>query len=221
MKLQNEFDVRASLENTWTLLLDLERVAACLPGASIEQSSDGNYTGQIRVKLGPMIVSYTGTLELTDANSDTHTATIEVTAKELKGQGTAAARVHSRLTSPNDDLTRVRVETDLTVTGRPAQLGRGIMQEVAASMLKDFARNLDRELAGDRHKGTGSAEDTSSAGVTHRPPELRGEQPDALDIGRALAAPAARRARVAVLVVLVIAWLAARRRLRAQGRRAE
>ena len=144
MKLSNEFTVAAPLARTWETLLDVERVAGCLPGASIEPvGEDGMYRGSMRVKVGPVTMAYSGTVRLADVDADQHVASFDARAKETKGAGTAAAVIRNRL-EPAGDGTHVVVETDLNVTGRAAQLGRGLMEDVASKMLADFAGRLEQ-----------------------------------------------------------------------------
>lgn len=148
MKLSNDFTVAAPLERTWATLLDIERVAGCLPGASIEPvGEDGIYRGSMRIKVGPVNMSYSGTVRLADVDADQHVASFDARAKETKGSGTAAAVIRNRL-EPAGDGTHVIVETDLNVTGRPAQFGRGLMEDVAAKMLGDFAGRLEQLVLG-------------------------------------------------------------------------
>jgi uncharacterized protein len=144
MKLSNEFTVAAPLARTWETLLDVERVAGCLPGASIEPvGQDGMYRGSMRVKVGPVTMAYSGTVRLADVDADQHVASFDARAKETKGSGTAAAVIRNRL-EPAGDGTHVVVETDLNVTGRAAQFGRGLMEDVASKMLADFAGRLEQ-----------------------------------------------------------------------------
>src|SRR4051812_46992521 len=129
LKLENEFVVDAPVGPTWKTLLDLERVAGCLPGATIEPvGADGTYKGSMRVKLGPMSMNYAGTAKLESVDESEHTAVFAVHGKETRGQGSATATIRNRLV-PEGNTTRVVVETELSVTGRPAQFGRGIMQD--------------------------------------------------------------------------------------------
>jgi carbon monoxide dehydrogenase subunit G len=147
LTLENEFVVAAPVEPTWRLLLDLERVAGCLPGASVEPAeAEGTLLGKMRVKLGPVTMDYRGTAWLEEVDQEAHTAVVAVEGKETRGQGSASAKIRNSL-SDEDGATRVRVETQLSVTGRPAQFGRGIMQDVAAKMLGDFATCLSKRLA--------------------------------------------------------------------------
>jgi uncharacterized protein len=147
LKLENEFVVDAPVEPTWQTLLDLERVAGCLPGATIEPpDAEGAYRGSMRVKVGPVSMNYAGTARLESVDESDHTAVFAVQGRETRGQGSATATIRNRLV-PEGSSTRVVVETELSVTGRPAQFGRGIMQDVASSMLTDFSRRLSALMA--------------------------------------------------------------------------
>ncbi|MEZ5121368.1 MAG: SRPBCC family protein [Solirubrobacterales bacterium] len=146
MRLHNAFTVAAPLTRTWETLLDVERVAGCLPGASVEPvGQDGLYRGGMRMTVGPVTTAYRGTVRLLDVDADAHVASFDARAKEAQGTGTAAAVIRNRL-EPAGDGTRVVVETELDVTGRPAQLGRGLMEDVAAKMLTDFAGRLEEAI---------------------------------------------------------------------------
>jgi carbon monoxide dehydrogenase subunit G len=146
MQLTNEFEVAVPIEEVWPALLDIERVARFLPGAVIEPSDEeGVYSGSMKVKLGPMAVNYRGTARLGEVDEESHSAAIEVEAREARGQGRAAATIVNRLVDL-DGRTRVVAETDLRITGRQAQFGRGIMQDVAGAMLADFARRFEASL---------------------------------------------------------------------------
>jgi carbon monoxide dehydrogenase subunit G len=217
MKLENEFSVDAPLEQTWATLLDIERVARCLPGARLESNgSDGVYRGEMQLKLGPMTLAYKGTARLAEVEEDEHSATIEARAKEARGAGTAMARIRNQLTPGTGGSTHVRVETDLNITGRPAQFGRGIMEDVASRMLADFAQQLEREIL----SGQPTAAGGPPAGEPEPRPDREASPPPAdapLDVGAALAGPIARRAGVAVAAVMLLGLLAAVMRRRRRG----
>ena len=150
MKLEQTFDVNAPLEQVWTALNDLERVAPCLPGATITgHDEDGTYRGTFQVKLGPMTAAYNGTIRIEDADDATHTATLKAKGTDKRGQGGASATIVNRL-SEHEGATRVLAETDFTITGRLASFGRGgIMKDVSDRLLRDFATCLQSRLAGD------------------------------------------------------------------------
>jgi carbon monoxide dehydrogenase subunit G len=171
MKLTNEFVVAAPLERTWSALLDVPRVAGALPGAAIDpEPREGAWQGTMKVKLGAVTAEYAGTARLDDVDEDDRVASFHVQARERRGQGTAAATITSRLAA-EDGATRVRVETDLHVTGRQAQLGSGLMQEVAANVLDRFAAGLEQELSGRRDAAV-AREDVLDVGAAVRGPLL-------------------------------------------------
>ena len=168
LKLENEFVVAAPIEPTWKTLLDLERVAGCLPGATIEPADEpGRYTGSMRVRLGPVSMNYNGTAQVESIDESTHTAVFAVQGKETRGQGSASATIRNHLVEENGS-TRVLVETELSVTGRPAQFGRGIMQDVAASMLGDFSKRLSEMMASADPGDPAAAVTASTNGDTGR-----------------------------------------------------
>jgi len=148
MKLTNEFEVAVPIERTWETLLDVPRVARALPGATIEPEGEGGaWRGTMKVRLGPVTTEYAGTARIQDADEDDRVASYRVEGRELRGQGSAAATITTRLAGA-DGATRVVVETDMQVTGRQAQLGRGLMEQVAGAILDDFAARLEQELRG-------------------------------------------------------------------------
>jgi carbon monoxide dehydrogenase subunit G len=149
MKLRNEVVVAAPLEETWRILLDVARVASALPGASIEADAvEGVYRGTMRVKLGPVTAEYTGAATLEDADEDERVATFRVQGREARGHGTATAKITNRLVPEEAGGTRVIVETELDITGKAAQFGRGILEDVSSRLLDQFASRLEAEVLG-------------------------------------------------------------------------
>ena len=215
MKLENSFTVAAPIDETWETLLDIERVAKCLPGAQIEPGDeDGVYRGAMKVKLGPMTVDYRGTARLQDVDADTHTASIAVQAREAKGQGTAAAVIRNQL-EPQNGGTRVVATTDLKITGRQAQFGRGIMEDVASTMMGEFAKRLESEIgSGSARAGDGGATAAPPAPEAGEPQDQgRLEEPEALDVGNVLVrTPTVRYAGIAGLALLLALALMGLRR---------
>ena len=148
MKLTNEVVVPAPLESTWSLLLDVPRVVRALPGATVEpEAVEGAYRGALKVRLGPVAVEYDGVARLEDVDEDERAATFRIEGRERRGHGGATATIVNRLL-PDENGTRLVVETDLAVTGRAAQLGRGLMEDVAGSLLEQFAAGLERLALG-------------------------------------------------------------------------
>ena len=215
MNLRNEFDVAVPVDRVWETLLDVERVARFLPGATVEPGEEeGTFNGSMKVKLGPMTVNYAGTAKLSDVDESQHSAAIQVQAKERKGQGTAAAVIHNRLV-PEDGSTRVIVETDLQITGRQAQFGRGIMDDVASRMFDDFARRFEAYLLeGD---GAAAADDAARGPATDGQP-ARADEEEALDLGSVITSTDAMRygalAATALLVLALVGAIARMRRSR-------
>ena len=150
MKLVNEFDVGVPMQRTWDTLLDVPRVARALPGATIDPEGEaGAWRGTMKIKLGPVTTEYAGTARVQDVDADDRVASYRVEGREARGQGSAAATITTRLApGASGQGTRVVVETDMQVTGRQAQLGRSLMEDVAGAILGEFAARLERELTG-------------------------------------------------------------------------
>jgi carbon monoxide dehydrogenase subunit G len=147
MKLENEFTVPAPIERAWEVLLDLDRVAPCLPGAAIEGSDGDQHTGTMTIKIGPITARYKGTVKIEEADEQARRAVMRAQARDSRGQGTAAATITSTMEEVEGG-TRVHVETDMRVTGPAAQFGRGVMQDVSAKLMGRFADCLAEEMAG-------------------------------------------------------------------------
>ena len=163
MKINNEFTVSAPVDQAWNALLDLERIAPCLPGAAIqEEKGDGEYDGTMKVKIGPITANYKGTVKYEETDEANHRAVLQATGRDARGQGTASATITSTL-QPEGDQTRVSVETDMKLTGRAAQFGRGIAQDVATKMLNRFAECLEEEISGAPGEGAAAAAAPSGA----------------------------------------------------------
>jgi uncharacterized protein len=146
MKLQNEFTVPAPVERAWEVLLDVERVAPCLPGAAIESSNDDEHVGTMTVKIGPVTARYRGTVRIEEADEAARRAVMRARALDQRGAGTAAATITSTMQAVPEG-TRVRVEADMRVTGPAASFGRGVMQDVSAKMMGRFADCVALEMA--------------------------------------------------------------------------
>jgi carbon monoxide dehydrogenase subunit G len=145
MELDHEFTVPVPVDQAWSVLLDVERVASCMPGATLDSIDGEEYSGRMRVKVGAMTITYRGTARITSADESSRTVTLEASAKEARGSGTASATVVSQL-HDEGDTTRVTVRTKLNVTGRPAQFGRNILSEVGGKLISRFATELAAEL---------------------------------------------------------------------------
>ncbi len=147
MKMEQSFEVQAPLAQVWDALIDLERVAPCLPGASITgHDEDGTYHGTFSVKLGPMTASYNGSVKIDEVDEAAHRATLKARGTDKRGQGGASATIVNTL-SERDGGTHVDAVTDFNITGRLAQFGRGgIMEDVSNRLMRDFATCLSSRL---------------------------------------------------------------------------
>jgi len=146
MELEHSFSVPVPVERAWDVLLDVERVAPCMPGATLDSVDGDTISGRIKVKVGPIQMTYAGTAKFTEKDPTAHVVVLEASGKETRGAGTAAAAVRSELTADGDS-TKVTVHTTLNVTGKPAQFGRGVMAEVGGKLIGIFANNLAAMLA--------------------------------------------------------------------------
>ncbi|MFG1707183.1 SRPBCC family protein [Nonomuraea sp. M3C6] len=146
MRFEHEFTVPVPIEQAWAVLLDVERVAPCLPGATLDIFEGDEFTGRMKVKVGPITVTYRGSARFEDVDKDSYSLTIQASGKEVRGSGTTSATVKARLAAL-DSATAVTVETSFNVTGRPAQFGRGVMAEVGGKLIERFAANLAELLS--------------------------------------------------------------------------
>jgi hypothetical protein len=146
MKLEHSFTVKATLDETWALLTDLERIAPCMPGAELIGRDGDAYKGRVRVKLGPVLAQYEGRASFAQRDDAAKRGVLQAEGRETKGQGSAKATVTASLAATPDG-TQVRVETDLAIVGRLAQMGRGLIAEVSGKLLGEFVANLEREIA--------------------------------------------------------------------------
>jgi uncharacterized protein len=148
MKLDNEFTVGVPVGQAWGVLTDLELIAPCMPGAQLTGVTDGVYTGKVKIKVGPVTAEYAGTAQFAEKDEGTHRAVIQARGRDSRGNGNAAAIISAQL-RPNGTSTVVTVSTDLTIAGRIAQFGSGMIKEVSAKLLGQFVECLEGRLGGD------------------------------------------------------------------------
>jgi len=166
IELDNSFTVPVPPEQAWEVLLDVERIAPCMPGASVTSIEGDEVAGQVKVKLGPLSLAYKGTAKFTEKNEENHTIAIEASGKETRGAGTASATVQAGLKPADDDgHTLVSIHTALNVTGRPAQFGRSLLPEVSGKLIAQFASNLEALIAGGANGGEGGDASSEAAGA--------------------------------------------------------
>jgi carbon monoxide dehydrogenase subunit G len=180
MELEHSFTVPVPKSRAWDVLLDVERVAPCMPGATLDSVDGDEIRGRIKVKVGPINMTYAGTARFVERDKDAGVVTLEASGKETRGAGTASASVRSVLEDRGQE-THVKVLTTLNVTGKPAQFGRGVLNEVGGRLLTIFASNLAALLA----EPEGAATDGQAAAVSSATAEPAGQAESA-----GLAAPA-------------------------------
>jgi carbon monoxide dehydrogenase subunit G len=146
MDLTHRFTVPAPIDEAWAAFNDLERIAPCFPGAALTSYDGEEFAGLVKVKLGPISLQYTGTGRFVERDDSAHRAVVEAKGKDKRGNGTAAASITARLSEGADNTTDVEVVTALNITGKPAQFGRGVMQDVSDRLLGQFATCLETKL---------------------------------------------------------------------------
>jgi uncharacterized protein len=223
MEFTNEFRVPSDIETTFATLTDLEKVAPCLPGATLEEVDGDTYSGKVKVKVGPVQVIYKGTARLAEVDADAKRGRIEAKGKETRGTGTASADVVAELEEDGDG-TKVKVITDLNITGKPAQFGRGVLAEVGTKIIDTFAQRLHDML----EAGEAPEEEAAPAAATAPGPEAvatgaaalapsgprrieptPGREEDVLDLMEVAGAATAKRVIplvAAILAILGIVW---------------
>ncbi|MFE2319980.1 SRPBCC family protein [Streptomyces sp. NPDC059441] len=212
MELHHEFTVPVPVEDVWRVLLDVERIAPCMPGATVDDYDGKTVTGSVKVKVGPITVTYRGTAVFEEQDESAHRMVLIASGKETRGQGTARATVTGTLAG-RDGGTAVSVRTDLTVTGRPAQFGRGVMAEVGDKLVGQFAECLARRL---NEPTTPEPEPVQAAQPVQpvQPVEtVRPVEPvEPIDLLRTAGLPVAKRVAVAAATaVLALVFLRIRR----------
>jgi carbon monoxide dehydrogenase subunit G len=231
IELDNSFTVPVPPEQAWDVLLDVERIAPCMPGATVTSVSDDEIAGQVKVKLGPLSLSYKGTAKFIEKDQANRAIAIEASGKETRGAGTAAATVHASLKpADSEGQTLVAIHTSLNVTGRPAQFGRSLLPEVSGKLIGQFATNLEALISQDSTAPadgtTATAEsaapeasaapgDTAGAGTTSatvaaKPATGLPQQEDSLNLIKLVGGPLMKRVLPIAAAAAVLALLGKR-----------
>ncbi|HWG94242.1 MAG TPA: SRPBCC family protein [Mycobacteriales bacterium] len=213
MKLENRFTVPVPVEQAWDVLLDVERIAPCMPGATLTSRDGDSFEGTVKVKVGPINLTYGGRASFASLDEAGRVAVIDASGKETRGTGTAKATITCRLHGRGDS-TDVEVDTDLAITGKPAQFGRGVLADVSSKLVDQFAACLSEEIVAGTPEPPAAlptGPDGAPAGAAPQPPApaprpLRAAEP--IDLLDTAGAPVAKRlvplvAGLAVLLLLV------------------
>jgi carbon monoxide dehydrogenase subunit G len=178
MQLKHSFTVPAPVDEAWSALIDIERIAPCMPGAALDSVEGDSFTGRVKVKLGPVNLTYRGQASFVEKDPGARRAVIDARGKDQRGNGTASARISASLAEAGEVGTRVDVLTDLDITGRPAQFGRSVMADVGDRLLAQFSSRLAEELASGPTPAPAAEVDGGPAGPAA---ELGGAVPAAAD----------------------------------------
>jgi carbon monoxide dehydrogenase subunit G len=181
VELNNEFRVAVPVAKTWEVLTDVERVAPCLPGATLLSVDGDEFTGAVKVKVGPITVSYKGEAAFQEKDAAARRVVLKASGKETRGNGNAAALVTAQL-KDEGDATLVVITTDLTISGKAAQFGRGVLADVAGNLIGQFAKSLEASVV-----GNATPAGVSTAAAAH-------DAGDSVDLLKVVAVPLAKRA---------------------------
>jgi len=213
VELTNEFRVAVPAAKTWDFLTDVERVAPCLPGATMVSVDGDEFTGAVKVKVGPITVSYKGEAAFVEKDAAAQRMVLRANGKETRGNGNAAAVVTAQL-KDEGDATNVVITTDLTISGKAAQFGRGVLSDVGTNLIGQFAKALEADLLG------GSAPRAQTPGATSQPTAAAAADADnSVDLLKVVSVPMAKRAAPALAALAAgaaIGFLIGRRTRKAQ-----
>ncbi len=238
MDLNNTFEVARPIEEAWAVLTDLERIAPCLPGAQLTEVEGDDYRGFVKVKVGPITAQFKGAANFVERNDQDHKAVLSGKGRDTRGAGNASALITAKLEPVSDSITRVNVDTDMKITGKFAQFGRGVMADVSATLMDQFAQNLSdmlseessddpahseqahSEQAESEEVGSEQVDDAEQGGTTAGEAAAASDgvrkidmpEPEAIDLIDAAGAPVLKR--VVTLAAVVVAFLVLRRLLR-------
>jgi carbon monoxide dehydrogenase subunit G len=172
VELNNEFEVDRPIDQAWDVLTDVERIAPCLPGAQLQEIEGDEYRGIVKVKVGPITAQYKGKATFVEKDEAAKRAVLKAEGRDSRGQGNASALITAQLSEEGSGRTRVRVQTDLTVTGKVAQFGRGVMADVSEKLMGQFVDNLEAKVLGPEGSAAsvaGAASGKPSSGLAGGP----------------------------------------------------
>ena len=217
MQLESAFKVPVAVDVAWKTLLDYPRLARCMPGATVTEVTGDDVLGQVKVKLGPVSITYQGKVTFTEKDEARHRIVASAAGREVRGSGTASAQVTAVMTDAGG-ATEVRVLTDLNITGKPAQFGRSVVAEVSERLIGQFAENLARELETSKSGTvTGAARGTAAPRLTapaeQATPQSAAPAGDSLNLLSLAGGPVAKRLAPVLTVLATLAAVALVRRL--------
>ena len=203
MDLNHEFIVNVPVNDAWVILTDLERIAPCLPGAQLTEVEGDTYRGQVKVKVGPIVAQFKGQASFVTRDDAAHTASLKGEGRDTTGKGTASAIITARLTSVTPTSTKCTVVTDLTISGKVAQFGRGALADVSDKLLAQFAENLNQLITSAPAATTAPAA-TEVATTSAEIRKIESAEVAPLDLLGTAGAPILKRAIPAVVVLIAV-----------------
>jgi len=211
MELSNDFEVAVGVDETWDVLNDVERIAPCLPGAQLQEIEGDEFRGLVKVKVGPITANYKGKAIFVEQDREDLKVVLKADGRDTRGAGNASALITATLESLSEESTRVQVDTDLVVTGKVAQFGRGVMADVSTKLMGQFAENLGTLLESDGEAEVEEPEPDASAAAAEEPSAPAGgvkyieaPEPEAVDLLDAAGAPVLKRVLPVLGIIFVL-----------------
>ena len=208
MDLNHEFIVNVPVNDAWVILTDLERIAPCLPGAQLTEVEGDTYRGQVKIKVGPIVAQFKGQASFVSRDDLAHRAMLKGEGRDTTGKGTASAIITAQLTSITPTSTKCSVVTDLTISGKVAQFGRGALADVSDKLLAQFSENLNQLINSSPATTTTTAASTEVAAAMPEIRKIESAEVAPLDLLGTAGAPILKRA-IPVVVALVAVVIAA------------
>ena len=228
MKIEDNFRVDVPVEEAWKVLLDLERIAPCLPGAQLTEVEGDEYRGTVKIKVGPITAQYKGVAQIVEADEANHRVLLKAEGRDTRGQGNASATVTATLVGDGASTT-VNIDTDLNITGKVAQFGRGVMADVSSKLLGQFADNLKKDVLSGESPNAPSAPtapaaadaptEAAPAAATTGPRKIDSPEAQPIDLMDAAGESVGKRLApvIAVIVALITLRVLFKRRQRKQA----
>ena len=226
MELTNEFHVNVPVERAWAVLTDIETIAPCMPGAALEEIEGDEYRGGVKIKVGPITAQYKGKATFLSKDDANHIAVLKAEGRDTKGQGNASATITATLKTAGSG-TDVVVSTDLTITGKVAQFGRGVLADVSAKILNQFVNCLEHDVLATPEETVASVAAASAAADEATTPtaattptepvkpavrKIEYKPTEPVDLLGTAGAPVVKRAAPAVAILFLLVWLLRRRK---------
>ena len=206
MDLNHEFTVSVPVDEAWRILTDVERIAPCLPGAELQEVEGDTYRGVVKVKVGPIQAQFKGQASFVERDDAAHRAVLKGEGRDTGGKGNASALITASMAPVSASETKVNVATDLTITGKVAQFGRGAMADISDKLLGQFVENLNVLIASQPATASAPA-DTAPAGQSDGVRKIDAPEAKPIDLLDAAGAPILKRALPVVAVLAVVLWL--------------